>query len=92
MERFRRNVSPPDSSRIGLAGNGDSTTTPRKRPSISRTAENFQSKLIASFKSVRRRGDDLAQDKKRYVDGLIDIWRLCISAGFDSRQHGLSRQ
>ncbi|KAF2658120.1 hypothetical protein K491DRAFT_593664 [Lophiostoma macrostomum CBS 122681] len=34
-----------------------------KRPSIGRAAESFQSKLIASFRSVRRR-DDFAQHKR----------------------------
>lgn len=73
MERFRRNISPPDRSRSGLVAT-DEITQGRKRPSIGRAAESFQSKLIASLKSVRKRGDDYGQ-KTRYV---ILIKRLAI--------------
>jgi hypothetical protein len=60
MEILRRNVyvSPPS-----LVAGGDWPRA-RKRPSIGRAAENIQTKLIASFKSVRRRADD-AQNRAR---------------------------
>lgn len=64
MERFRRNMSPPNRARSAMVASGDAPRG-RKRPSIGRAAESFQSKLIASFRSVTRRGDDYANDKAR---------------------------
>jgi hypothetical protein len=39
----------------------------RKRPSMSKAAENIQSRLIASFKSVRKRGAGEHVPLERYV-------------------------
>ncbi|KAF2737938.1 hypothetical protein EJ04DRAFT_509895 [Polyplosphaeria fusca] len=64
MERLRRYSSPPRASRAGrvVVPNGDVMQL-RKKPSFSRAAESFQSKLMASLRSVRRRGDPHAQEK-----------------------------
>ena len=57
MERLRRNPSPPerypsptDRWRNGSLASGEASVQNGKRPSISRAAENFQSKLMASFR------------------------------------------
>ncbi|PSN62795.1 hypothetical protein BS50DRAFT_577691 [Corynespora cassiicola Philippines] len=66
MERFRRTSSPPHQERGrggGMVASGGVQS--RKRPSIGRAAETFQSKLIASLRSVRRRGsgEELVQSR-----------------------------
>ncbi|KAF2175039.1 hypothetical protein K469DRAFT_703360 [Zopfia rhizophila CBS 207.26] len=52
MERFRRSSAPPR-LRTSEATGGN-----RKRPSFGRAAESFQNKLIASFRSVRKRAEE----------------------------------
>lgn len=74
MERLRRNISPPDRSRTRTVASG--VDPGRKRPSIGRAADDFRSKLLASLKNVRRRGDDLAQAKTRYVRPILNLATL----------------
>lgn len=71
MERFRRASSPPERTRSGLLPSGDGLQG-RKKPTIGRAAESFQSKLMASLRSVTRRGlgDELSQGA-RYGNSLL---------------------
>ncbi|KAF2466758.1 uncharacterized protein BDR25DRAFT_293170 [Lindgomyces ingoldianus] len=71
MERFRQSSSPPIFW-TGVA-NGERSQG-KKRPSIGRAAESFQSKLIASFKSVRKRSEENEQEKTSSF--LVGLFRL----------------
>ncbi|ORY09778.1 hypothetical protein BCR34DRAFT_486792 [Clohesyomyces aquaticus] len=71
MERLRRSSSP---SRFWSSTPSSEGTRPRKRPSIGRAAESFQNRFIASFKSARRRAEELEQQKtSTFLAGLFRL-------------------